>query len=305
MLVRYEYWWLLMLASILISQLLIVWYWPDAKAGTVANVLFLAVAAIGYGQWQMQQQGSKSVNNYVLKQPLEKLAPVQESDIAHLPPPVQQWLRHSGVIGRPPVQTVRLRQKGALRTSPKGKWMQADAVQYFNASDPAFVWQVDARMNAAMWFWGKDQYAQGRGNMLIKAYALVPLVNASGEKIDEGSMLRFLGELCWFPSAALSPYIHWQGIDAAHARATMRYRQMEASIDFEFQDGRLVSATAMRYMGNEKDAARQPWYIPCREWKNLGGYIIPTRGDVIWKLSSGDFNYYQWEITEIEYDVVE
>jgi hypothetical protein len=32
----------------------------------------------------------------------------------------------------------------------------------------------------------------------------------------------------------------------------------------------------------------------------MDGILIPVEGSVIWKLASGDFDYYRWEITQLE-----
>ena len=52
---------------------------------------------------------------------------------------------------------------------------------------------------------GRDKYVNGRGNRLIKALSAVPVVNAADAKTEQGTLLRYLGEICWFPAAALCP----------------------------------------------------------------------------------------------------
>ena len=48
-------------------------------------------------------------------------------------------------------------------------------------------------------------------------------VDAKGKEIDQGALLRYLGEIVWVPSAALSDYITWEEMDSTTARATMSY----------------------------------------------------------------------------------
>lgn len=137
--------------------------------------------------------------------------------------PVQQWLRASRVVGHERIHTVRLRQHGLMRTSPPGNWMPTEAEQYVNVNEPGFVWKADVRMLRFLPLAGRDTYLGGRGNRLIKAFSAVPIVDAADAKTDQGTLLRFLGELCWFPSAALSPYLTWQAIDNQHTQAIMTY----------------------------------------------------------------------------------
>jgi hypothetical protein len=45
--------------------------------------------------------------------------------------------------------------------------------------------------------------------------------------------------------------------------------------------------------------------MPVSEWTEFNGIRVPSKGDVIWKLKDGDFNYYKWEIEAIEYNIPE
>ena len=45
----------------------------------------------------------------------------------------------------------------------------------------------------------------------------------SGEKMDEATLQRYLGEMVWFPSALLNPYVSWEVIDPLSAKATVTY----------------------------------------------------------------------------------
>ena len=53
---------------------------------------------------------------------------ITEDDIKHLPEPVQRYLRYTGIIGRQRVAFVRLKQSGAMRPKPDGKWFPSSLV---------------------------------------------------------------------------------------------------------------------------------------------------------------------------------
>ena len=53
--------------------------------------------------------------------------------------------------------------------------------------------------------------------------------DATGPKVDQGALLRYLNETMWFPAAALSPYITWQDKNANSATATMSYESVTAA----------------------------------------------------------------------------
>jgi hypothetical protein len=235
--------------------------------------------------------------------PSAPAAIVRSEDLDRLPAPVRRWLTASGIVGRESVRTVRLQQRGEMRTGPDKPWMPVAAEQYFTVEPPGFVWSVDAIMGRVLPIVGRDEYADGRGHMLIKLGGLVSVADATGPQIDQGTLLRFLGEIVWFPSAALAPYISWESVDEQTAKATMRYEGVVESALFSFDEqGRCVRLTAKRYMGSGKGASLQEWVIPSTEWRVVRGVGIPVKGDAIWKLAGGDFNYYRWEIVDVEYD---
>src|SRR5690349_17875240 len=60
--------------------------------------------------------------------------------LAELPAPLHRYLTVVGVLGRPPVRTVHLTQRGRMRPGPQQPWIALDAVQYYTVSPPGFVW---------------------------------------------------------------------------------------------------------------------------------------------------------------------
>ena len=302
-LARAEFAWLYLAIAVAMSQLLILHAWSDAKAGTLVNLLLVVPIAIGAAHAQFAFQTDRIVQRMFLRAPAAATNPVEAGDLAHLPAPVQHWLTASGVLGKAPVRSVRLKQTGDMRTSARGAWMPTRADQYFTVTEPGFVWQADVTMGYGLSFSGRDSYVDGKGRMLIKALGLWPIVDASDDKIQQGTLLRFLGEAIWFPSAALSPYMQWEGIDASSARATITQHGVSASGVFAFDDaGRVTRFSAQRYMGSGASAKLERWVIPLHDWKVLGGTLVPTQGDVVWKLAGGDFDYYRFKIERIEYD---
>jgi hypothetical protein len=226
---------------------------------------------------------------------------VEARDLERLPPPVRRWLEVSGTVGRPRATTVRLEQRGEMRTGRDKPWMPVTAQQYFSVDPPGFVWNVKARMMGVLPIAGRDRYADGRGHMLIKVGSWVTVADGVGPEIDQGTMLRFLGEIVWFPSAALSTYVSWEAIDARRASATMHHAGVTASALFAFDErGRFVSLTADRYMSGEGGPRLENWVITATAWRTIRGIEMPVRGNAVWKLAGGDFDYYRWEILDVE-----
>ena len=293
-----ESWWMVAAPALVLSQALIVLQWGDAWAGTVANVLLALAVAVGAGTHSFHEANLIHARALLAKAPAGEPPILRAEDIATLPRPVRRWLDSSGAVGRPRARTVRLLQRGGMRTAPDHAYMAAEARQYFIVDEPGFVWTVDVTMMRVVPVVGRDTFVDGRGRMFIKAGGLLTVADGTGPKFDQGTALRFLGEIIWFPSAALAPCITWEPIDERHAKATLTFKGVTASAVFEFDDrGRFAGMTAQRYYNGE---SLETWVIPVTAWKTIRGIEMPVRGGAVWKLAAGDFDYYQWEILDVE-----
>lgn len=296
-----EAWWVAAIPGVVLSQVLVVLQWHDAKAGTVANVVIGAAVILAAAAARFERQGDDEARALLARASSSPATVLRAEELERLPAPVRRWLEVSGVVGRERARSVRLRQRGLMRTSPDGAWMPARAEQYFAVDDPGFVWKVDVTMMRVLPIAGRDTYAGGKGRMLIELASLLPVVDGRGDKIDQGALLRFLGEIVWFPSAALGACIAWEEIDAAHARATMTHGGVSASAVFAFDErGRFSSLSADRYFGGDAASKLERWDVPVSEWRVIRGVEIPVKGDVVWKLEAGDFSYFRWEILDVE-----
>jgi len=264
--------------------------------------LAFVVTGVAVASWRFQRRIDDESRALLAGARVSAGRLLQSSDLAPLPPPVRRWLEVSGAVGKPIADTVRLTQRGEMRTAPDKPWMPVSAQQYFSVDPPGFVWRVRASMKGLP-IAGRDRRAGGHGHMLIKVASVIDVANATGPEIDQGTLLRFLGEIIWFPSAALSPAITWEAIDATSARATMRQAGVTATAVFGFDErGRFDRLTAERYMSIPGGSRLEPWTIPITEWRVVRGIEIPVRGNAIWKLAEGDFDYYRWEILDVETD---
>ena len=154
---RINWWWLPVGLAIVLSQLLIIIYWPDAKAGTIANVLILIPAVIAYAGWDFNQRVDKEVNTILSEVSAPERQAVTSEMLVDLPLCVRQWLEKSQVVGRESIKTVRLQQKGQMRTKPDGSWMLVEAEQYFTTEKPAFVWKANIQAASLLHIAGRDK----------------------------------------------------------------------------------------------------------------------------------------------------
>jgi uncharacterized protein DUF6544 len=227
---------------------------------------------------------------------------VTEEMLADLPEPVARYLRYTGVVGKPFPGIVRLRQTGRMRPGPGQPWIPLNAEEHYSVRPPGFVWAGALRLGPLVVVRARDMYAEGTGRMLVKVASLWPVVDASGEQMDQGGMTRYLSEMIWFPAAFLADNISFEPADDSSARVTLTDHGRTATGTLFFdKDGRLTDFVAQRY---RTPAASSPdtWSTPVTGYGEFEGLRLPVRGPAIWKLPEEDFAYIEVTLTELHYD---
>ena len=295
-------WWLAATPALLLSQGLILLSWRDARFGTIANLLILLLLIGVLAQWRFDAGVAQTRSAMLPARTTERI--VTDTDIQRLPAPVASWLKRAGVVGKAAVNDLQLWQRGSLRTSPKGAWMPVTAEQLFRVEPPAFSWRAEVQMGP-LTLLGHDQYLRGHGRMLIKVQGLLPLADSSGAATDQGSLLRYLAEIVWFPSAALSPYLRWEALDAHSARATISQGGISASAEFYFSPaGDFEHLTARRYYDRKTGPTLENWLVEADpdSYRDFEGIRVPAKTQVSWQLAEGDFNWFRLTVDAIHYN---
>jgi hypothetical protein len=266
----------------------------------VLAVVALATALVVGARISFDRRMAREINSLLAGARPAGRRTIEERDLARLPDPVQRWLRHSRVVGTTMPTTVRLRQDGQFQMEGRG-WLPFSAEQYFTINPPGFLWRATFRIAPLVWVAGRDQYRSGEGSIEMRVLSLIPVARTSGGGLNQGALLRFLGEVQWFPAAALADYIAWELVDAHAARATMTYGGVVAAMVFRFDDeGRLVESTAVRY--NDSRKRNESWTNRNDSEQEFGGIRMPASGEARWDYESGPYPYIRWRITEIEHD---
>jgi len=229
---------------------------------------------------------------------------VTEEMLAGLPEPAQRYLRYAGVVGRPLVDTVRLRQRCRMRPAPNGISFPLIAEQWYSVEPPGFIWDATVPVGCIPVVRGRDGYIDGHGLMTIKAGSLIPFVNASGPEMDQASLLRHLSEMTWFPSAFLRDRVTWEAIDDTTVRVTITDGDLRASGALEIDaEGRLVAFRTERHAMVGKTFELRPWSAPTYAYGEFEGLRLPVSGAAVWTLPDGTKHpYIEVELTEVEYD---
>jgi hypothetical protein len=298
---KWEFYWLVLLPAFIFSQILIVLYWSLDKYGTVINMIVLAVIMVSTGSYTFDQKALKEIESLKreIRYPYDV---VSEQRIDRLPPVVKRWMLKSGVVEKREPMLVHVVQKGSMRTKKDGTWLPFQAQQYFSLNPPAFVWKADIHMNDVVEIEGRDKLEKGKGNMLIKAESLFPIANATGKEIDQGTFIRYMAEISWFPQAALKNYISWKQLDSNRAQAFITYGNTSVNGTFTFNDdGFPVLFEAKRYGDFGGKLSLQTWTVETTNFKTFQGVTVGCTSEVTWKLDSGDFTWLKLEVTQLDY----
>lgn len=225
--------------------------------------------------------------------------------LASLPPPVRRYAEVSGALRRAPVRTARLRHGGTFLAG--GRWRAIRGTQYLSADPPGFVWWGRIRMAPGVWVDGRDRSAAGEGNMWIVAASTWTLADARGPELDQGALLRLLGELTWLPTALLDArYVTWAPLDEQSARATLRVggRTVEAIFHFGL-DGLPDLFTAERYRDVDGRGVLTPFSGRYADYREVDGARVPFRLEAAWRLDGREQPYARWQVERLELDRAE
>ncbi|MBL0740495.1 DUF6544 family protein [Chryseolinea lacunae] len=289
---------LVALVGVGLSQTLIVFYWQDVKYGTFFNIILAVIIVLKMAHTQFDEKTEVEIS--VLKKNATPVMPQSKRDTG-LPVIVQKWLLVSGAFSST-YAVARVKHTGAMRTTRDGRWMNFQAQQYCSVNPPAFLWKATIQAAPFVFIAGRDQYAGGVGNMLIKPLFIYTMANTSGPEIDQGSMLRFLSEMIWYPEAATQPYMHWKEIAPLRATATMSYKGVTAMGTFTFlSDGRVASVVADRFGDFDGVFRKEVWQVNITGYKKMNGRLVPAQCEVTWKLNDGDFTWLKLNVTHLEH----
>ncbi len=301
-------WWWLAAPSVILSQVLIVLAWRDAKFGTLANLLILVplVAAA------LEAQPTSYHNRYdaAVREGLARFGAmplVTEADLAHLPDPVARYLRYAGVVGKPRVHNFRAAFVGEFRNGPGGRWMPLHAEQYDFFDEPTRLFLMRASL-FGLPMEGLHLFRGPNATMQIKAASLVQVANGRGPQMNQGETVTLFNDMCLLAPATLidRERIQWEAGGPLEARARFTnqgitigarlfFNEGQQLVDF-LSDDRFLSADG-------KTFTNLPWSTPVRDYGDFDGRHVARYAEAVWHAPGGKWSYGKFEVVEIGYNL--
>jgi len=302
-----RWWWGLGVCAVGASMVVIVPSWTDARFGALANLVALAGVAFGFlaqGPASLRAAYDRDVDRALAR--IEASEPIADAHLVHLPAPVQQYLRRSGVIGQRRVRNFRVRMHGRIRSGPDARWMPLTAEQYNVVDEPARLFY----MNASMFMipaQGYHRYIGPSATMRVKAAALIPVVDASGPEMNQGETVTMLNDMCVMaPATLIDPAIVWEPVDArtARARFTNAGQTIRAELTFS-EAGELANFWSDdRYQSSPDGTTmrRVRWSTPLADYRSFGPVRLASRGEGRWH-EPREYTYIELTLDDVQYNV--
>ncbi len=308
LLARVRWWWMVGGVAVVVSQIVIITSWADAQAGTLANVILLAVVAYGWASHGVR--GARAEYRCRAGNALNVFCCgdlVTESDLARLPAAIAAYVRQSGAVGKPRVVTLRARFHGRIRSDPTKPWMTftGEQVNTFGAR-PSRFFLMDAEL-FGLPVEVLHVFESGAATMRVRALSLFPMVDASGPEMDRAETVTIFNDLCILAPAALADApITWHVLDEHHVRGSYTYGANTVTAELSFNDGHELvdfsSDDRLAISNDGKTFTPQPWSTPISRYQALGAWRLGTIGEGHWHAPDGEFAYLEYSLDDITYN---
>lgn len=301
-LLKKEYWWIVAVIAAVLSQVVIIMSWKDAKFGTLANLIVLIVAALSFTSLQFEKTFRSDAakqfrQNNSIPTPL-----ISEADLAHLPEPVQKYLKYCGVINKPRVKNMRVVMQGEMR-SKKQDWFPFITVQYNFFDEPTRLFFMKGKMfgiNVP----GYHHYINKTAVMDIRLFGLKKIVYQQGPEMNKAETVTLFNDMCLMaPATLIDKRIKWEPINDKSANAIFTNHNITVSAILYFNEqGQLID-----FLSNDRTEINMmknlPFTTPVHSYQNINGYKLFDEGDGVWEYTDGKFVYGKFKLKEIEYNL--
>lgn len=303
--VHARYAWLFGLLAVGLSQTLVILFWKDARFGTVPNLLILLIVLVSLGGWLIREGFSTQVkHDFQLNRPASGDI-LTEKDMAHLPAPVQKYLRYTRSVGQPRVRNFRAEFTGGMRSKPQDNYMQLKSVQYNFTEHPSRYFFMEAQ-KMGLPATGLHTYRDATATFRVKMLNWLPVVDAEGDKLSQAETVTLFNDMCFIaPPTLIDPGIDWETVNDTTVRATFRNGKYSISAVLYFDaEGRLVNFISNdRYDTDGRRYDNFPWATPVADYRMINGYMLPGRAKLIYKRKDGDFVYGELVFKSVKYNL--
>jgi hypothetical protein len=101
------------------------------------------------------------------------------------------------------------------------------------------------------------------------------------------------------PAILANPELEWRQLDDSSVEVTTRTLGKPLSVWLQFDDAGEIVQTAAERPRIVAGGAITRWIGTYRDYAELGGMRVPTRGEVRWELPEGPFTYWRGTVNAV------
>jgi hypothetical protein len=302
--IKNDGWAITAIIAVVISQILIITVWKDAKFGSIANVIILFVAISAWASHLFEMRFVADIKTHIAQTNFSNNELLTEADIALLPTPVQKHMRYTGAIGKPKVKNLKIVFDGEMRD--KGKdFFKFTSTQYNFFDNPTRLFFMKAKMYGTI-VPGYHCYQNATATMQIKLLGLFNIVNIKGIEMNKAETVTVFNDMCLMaPASLIDKRIEWIPIDSLSAKAVFTNGSNKISATLYFNEkGQLINFISDdRYAISDMKQYR--FSTPVKEYTKIDGRNVLQYGEAVWHYPEGEFVYGKFNLKSIEYNVSE
>ncbi len=252
----------------------------------------------------MKRSFNKAVRQEMKRVSIRHHELLEEKDIAHLPGIVQKYIRNAGFVGKEKVLNFRAEFRGGIRFKPGEDMMKLHSLQYNFLDHPARLFYIKAKKMGIPAV-GLHLYREAKAIFKIRLIGLIPVVDASGQKMDQGETVTVFNDTCFLaPGSLIDPRITWSQIDETTIKAVFTNESITISAVLYFNaEGNLIDFLSYdRFETNGREYVNNPWRTPVVSYAEFKGYRLPQKARLIYVRPDGEFCYGEFELKNIQYN---
>ncbi|KWV94227.1 DUF6544 family protein [Erythrobacter sp. AP23] len=236
-------------------------------------------------------------------EPLAEPQLLTETDIDHLPEPVQRYIELTGSIGRPVVTEIVMHFDAAMYDAPDEPGMTGPVVQYERFDVPHRLFFMKTRMKglpvAVLHDFNHDQ-----ATMRVRLAGIANVIDIGGPKLTRTETVTILNDLAFFaPSRLADERLSWTEEDDRHAKVSFTLGANTVSAELIFNEaGELIDFVSQDRGMLETDGSLTVtrWTTPLDNYREFAGWRLASEGNAIWHLPEGPFAYGHLRLTHYE-----
>lgn len=222
-----------------------------------------------------------------------------------LPPIVRKYLKNSIITDKENNKIATIKLAGETRNEANAEWKTTDVDFYYSLSTPAFIWVATSEEMTYLWNKKINTFLNNSANSKNKLLSSITTDETEGVKLSQTYFLYYILNSVLCPVALLpSQNIQWTSMGKLKAKVMFWNKSKSGTVTFYFNNsGDVEKVEAMdMFMPNLIEAKKEKLSLHLANYKEIGGYRVPTYLEYQWNLSDGNFSFARFNVKDITYN---